>query len=59
MKSLAKKVAIVTGGGSGIGHAISLLYAAEGAKVVVSDIDEKGAMLLWRRSKRREEKPYS
>lgn len=42
MKSLAKKVAIVTGGGSGIGHAISLLYAAEGAKVVVSDIDEKG-----------------
>jgi NAD(P)-dependent dehydrogenase (short-subunit alcohol dehydrogenase family) len=42
MKSLAKKVAIVTGGGSGIGHAISLLYASEGAKVVVSDIDEKG-----------------
>lgn len=42
MKSLEKKVAIVTGGGSGIGHAISLLYAAEGAKVVVSDIDEKG-----------------
>lgn len=42
MKSLAKKVAIVTGGGSGIGHAISLLYASEGAKVGVSDIDEKG-----------------
>jgi NAD(P)-dependent dehydrogenase (short-subunit alcohol dehydrogenase family) len=42
MKSLAKKVAIVTGGGSGIGHAISLLYASEGAKLVVSDIDEKG-----------------
>ncbi|AXY76347.1 SDR family oxidoreductase [Paraflavitalea soli] len=42
MKSLEKKVAIVTGGGSGIGHAISLLYAAEGTKVVVSDIDEKG-----------------
>lgn len=42
MKSLEKKVAIVTGGGSGIGHAISVLYAAEGAKVVVSDIDEKG-----------------
>lgn len=42
MKMLEKKVAIVTGGGSGIGRAISLLYAAEGAKVVVSDIDEKG-----------------
>jgi NAD(P)-dependent dehydrogenase (short-subunit alcohol dehydrogenase family) len=43
MKSLENKVAIVTGGGSGIGKAISLLYALEGAKVVVSDVDEKGA----------------
>ncbi len=42
MHSLESKVAIVTGGGSGIGRAIALLYAAEGAKVVVSDIDEKG-----------------
>ena len=42
MKTLDNKVAIVTGGGSGIGRAISLLYASEGAKVVVSDIDEKG-----------------
>jgi NAD(P)-dependent dehydrogenase (short-subunit alcohol dehydrogenase family) len=42
MKSLENKVAIITGGGSGIGKAISLLYANEGAKVVVSDIDEKG-----------------
>lgn len=42
MKSLENKVAIITGAGSGIGKAISLLYAREGAKVVVSDIDEKG-----------------
>lgn len=42
MKKLENKVAIVTGAGSGIGKAISLLYSAEGAKVVVSDIDEKG-----------------
>ena len=34
------KVALVTGGGSGIGQAACHLYALEGAKVVVSDIDE-------------------
>src|SRR6476646_7645891 len=42
MKLLENKVAVITGAGSGIGKAISLLYAAEGAKVVVSDIFEKG-----------------
>lgn len=36
------KVVIVTGGGSGIGQAACHLYAHEGARVVVSDIDEKG-----------------
>ena len=42
MKSLENRVAIVTGAGSGIGREIAIKYAAEGAKVVVSDIDEKG-----------------
>lgn len=36
---LENKVAIVTGAGSGIGQAIAILYAKEGAKVVVSDIN--------------------
>jgi NAD(P)-dependent dehydrogenase (short-subunit alcohol dehydrogenase family) len=38
MKQLEGKVALVTGAGSGIGEAIALLFAKEGAKVVVSDI---------------------
>jgi NAD(P)-dependent dehydrogenase (short-subunit alcohol dehydrogenase family) len=41
MKLLEGKIALVTGAGSGIGKAIALLYAKEGAKVVVSDIVEK------------------
>jgi NAD(P)-dependent dehydrogenase (short-subunit alcohol dehydrogenase family) len=39
---LENKTAIVTGAGSGIGRAIALMYAREGANVVVSDISEKG-----------------
>ena len=39
------KVAIVTGGGSaGMGRATSVLLAQEGAKLVVGDINEEGAM---------------
>lgn len=36
---LANKVAIVTGGGNGLGRAICMALAGEGCKVVVSDID--------------------
>jgi len=41
MGSLKDKVAIITGSGSGIGRAAAILYAREGAKVVVSDINEE------------------
>ncbi len=41
MNILENKVAIVTGGASGIGKAIVELFVAEGAKVVVSDLNEK------------------
>jgi len=36
---LKYKVAVVTGAGSGIGKAIALKFAQEGAKVVIADID--------------------
>lgn len=39
MKKLEGKVALVSGSGRGIGQAIALKLAAEGARVVVNDID--------------------
>jgi NAD(P)-dependent dehydrogenase (short-subunit alcohol dehydrogenase family) len=38
MKKFENKVAIITGSGAGMGKAMAELFAAEGAKVVVSDI---------------------
>jgi len=42
MGKLAGKVAIVTGASSGIGRATALLFADEGAAVVLADWDERG-----------------
>jgi rhamnulose-1-phosphate aldolase/alcohol dehydrogenase len=42
-KELARRVVLVTGGASGIGRAVARRLAAEGAHVVVGDLDEAGA----------------
>jgi len=39
MQDFAEKVAVVTGGASGVGRAIAAKLAAEGAKVVIADVD--------------------
>ncbi len=40
MSMVSGKVALVTGAGAGIGRATAQKFAAEGARVVVSDIDQ-------------------
>ena len=43
MKGLRDRIAIVTGGASGIGRAIALRLAEEGARPVIFDLDAAGA----------------
>jgi NAD(P)-dependent dehydrogenase (short-subunit alcohol dehydrogenase family) len=43
MGRLEGKVCVITGAGSGIGQATAQLFAREGARVVVADVDDRGA----------------
>jgi len=43
MFKLDNKVAVITGGGSGIGRAIATIFAQQGAKIYIIDVDEKEA----------------
>jgi NAD(P)-dependent dehydrogenase (short-subunit alcohol dehydrogenase family) len=43
MGKLDNRIAAITGAGSGIGAATARLFAAEGARIVIADIDEAAA----------------
>ena len=45
-RSIAGRVAIVTGAASGMGRATALLFASEGAKVVVTDLDQSACDIV-------------
>ena len=46
MGTLAGKRALITGAASGIGRAMALLFAREGAAVLVADLDEAGGLAV-------------
>src|SRR3954471_17137140 len=46
MFSLKNKVALITGGGSGIGRATCMLFARQGATICILDFDENGGNVV-------------
>lgn len=59
MFSLKNKIAVVTGGGSGIGKAISLLFAKQGATVIILDLNTEGAVEVAREIQQAKQKAYA
>ena len=55
---LAEKTAIVTGAGRNIGEEIAVLFAQEGAKVAVVDMDESRAKAAARIAMDGEQTPF-
>jgi 3-oxoacyl-[acyl-carrier protein] reductase len=55
---LAGRTALVTGAGRGIGRAIALALAAEGAEVAVLDAGTKGAVIAFSKTIAREMARY-
>ena len=50
---LKDKVALVTGAASGIGKEIAIVFAREGAKVVIADLNQEAARRHRRRARGR------
>jgi NAD(P)-dependent dehydrogenase (short-subunit alcohol dehydrogenase family) len=58
MARVQGKVIIITGAGRGLGEAQAKLMAKEGAKIVVTDIDESNAKKVVEEIKKRHGRSY-